>query len=158
MQLITLTAPDSHRERWDSKLLTNALEQLYGYLIDPNQDKSSELAQQVEELVGTDPSRVRNALVYAQSVRDELFPKLALISNNGERNMVRIYFLLRSLDKDLGISRGKRDRSADGNAMVATVRQVTDNNQQTIKGLAALAKLFVDGQLSYNNLEMTRNG
>lgn len=152
MQLITLTAPDGHRERWDSALLVNALDQLYSYLIDLNQDKISTLAQQVEEFVGNDPSRVRNALVYAQSVQDGLFHKLALISNNGERSMTRIFFLLRSLDKDTGIHRNIYDRPADDNPMIAVIQQVTNRDQRTIKGLAALAKLFVDGQLSYDSL------
>lgn len=157
MQLITLTAPDGHRECWEPCLAANALKQLYGYLINPEQDRVSELAQQVEEFVGNDPSRVRNALVYAQSVQDGLFHKLALISNNGERSMTRIFFLLRSLDKDTGIHRNIYDRPADDNPMIAVIQQVTNRDQRTIKGLAALAKLFVDGQLSYDSLGMNDN-
>lgn len=144
MQLITLTAPDGHRERWDSALLVNALDQLYSYLIDLNQDKISTLAQQVEEFVGNDPSRVRSALVYAQSVKDGTFQKLALISNNGERNMNRIFFLLRSLDQDSGIYRGEDGRSADDNDMIAMIRQVADDDRETIKSLAALAQLYIE--------------
>lgn len=158
MQLITLTAPDGHQERWDSKLLTKALKLLYRYLTHPDQGKVSELAQQVEEFVGNDPSQVRSALVYAQSVRDGLFPKLALISNNGERNMARIFFLLRSLDRNSGIHRGKSGRPTAGNDMIAMIRQVAGRDQKTIRGLAALAKLFIDGELSYISLGMTSNG
>lgn len=152
MQLITLTAPDGHRERWEPCLTVKALKSLYGYLINPEQDRVNELAQQVEEFVGNDPSRVHNALVYAQSVQDGLFHKLTLISNNGERSMTRIFFLLRSLDKDTGIHRNIYDRPADDNPMIAVIQQVTDHDQRTIKELAALAKLFVDGQLSYSSL------
>ena len=36
--------------------------------------------------------------------------------------------------------------------MIAVIQQVTNRDQRTIKGLAALAKLFVDGQLSYDSL------
>ena len=144
MQLITLTAPDGHRERWDSSLLVNALDQLYSYLIDLNQDKISTLAQQVEEFVGNDPSRVRGALVYAQSVKDGTFQKLALISNNGERSMNRIFFLLRSLDQDSGIYRSEDGRSVDDNDMITMIRQVAGHDQKTIKRLAALAQLYIE--------------
>lgn len=152
MQLITLTAADGHRECWEPCLAANALKQLYDYLINPDQDQVSELALQVEEFIGDDPDQVRDALVYAQSVQTGLFHKMALISNNGERSMTRIFFLLRSLDKDTGIHRSIHDRPADDNPMIAVIQQVTDHDQQTIKGLATLAKLFVDGQLSYESL------
>ena len=66
--------------------------------------------------------------------------------------MTRIFFLLRSLDKDTGIHRNIYDRPADDNPMIAVIQQVTNRDQRTIKGLAALAKLFVDGQLSYDSL------
>lgn len=144
MQLITLTAPDGHRERWDSALLVNALDQLYSYLIDLNQDKISTLAQQVEEFVGNDPSRVRSALVYAQSVKDGTFQKLALISNNGKRSMNRIFFLLRSLDQDSGTYRSEDGRSADDSDMIAMIRQVADDDRETIKSLAALAQVYIE--------------
>lgn len=144
MQLITLTAPDGHRERWDSSLLVNALDQLYSYLIDLNQDKISTLAQQVEEFVGNDPSRVRSALVYAQSVKDGTFQKLALISNNGKRSMNRIFFLLRSLDQDSGTYRSEDGRSADDSDMIAMIRQVADDDRETIKSLAALAQVYIE--------------
>ena len=144
MQLITLTAPDGHRERWDSALLVNALDQLYSYLIDLNQDKISTLAQQVEEFVGNDPSRVRGALVYAQSVKDGTFQKLALISNNGKRSMNRIFFLLRSLDQDSGTYRSEDGRSADDSDMIAMIRQVADDDRETIKSLAALAQVYIE--------------
>lgn len=132
-------------------MTVKALKLLYGYLINPEQDQVSELAQQVEEFVGNEPARVCNALVYAQSVQDGLFHKLALISNNGESSMARIFFLLRSLDKDTGIHRNIYDCPADDNPMIAVIQQVTNRDQRTIKGLAALAKLFVDGQLSYSS-------
>lgn len=144
MQLITLTAPDGHRERWDSALLVNALDQLYSYLIDLNQDKISTLAQQVEEFVGNDPSRVRSALVYAQSVKDGTFQKLALISNKGKRSMNRIFFLLRSLDQDSGTYRSEDGRSADDSDMIAMIRQVADDDRETIKSLAALAQVYIE--------------
>ena len=144
MQLITLTAPDGHRERWDSSLLVNALDQLYSYLIDLNQDKISTLAQQVEEFVGNDPSRVRSALVYAQSVKDGTFQKLALISNNGKRSMNRIFFLLRSLDQDSGTYRSEDGRSANDSDMIAMIRQVADDDRETIKSLAALAQVYIE--------------
>ena len=144
MQLITLTAPDGHRERWDSSLLVNALDQLYSYLIDLNQDKISTLAQQVEEFVGNDPSRVRSALVYAQAVKDGTFQKLALISNNGKRSMNRIFFLLRSLDQDSGTYRSEDGRSANDSDMIAMIRQVADDDRETIKSLAALAQVYIE--------------
>lgn len=143
MQLITLTAPDGHRERWGSALLVNALDRLYSYLVDLSQDKISTLAQQVEEFVGNDPSRVRSALVYAQSVKDGTFQKLALISNNGKRSMNRIFFLLRSLDQDSGTYRSEDGRSADDSDMIAMIRQVADDDRETIKSLAALAQVYI---------------
>ena len=144
MQLITLTAPDGHRERWEPCLAANALKQLYRYLINPDQATVSKLAQQVEEFAGNDPERVRNSLVYAQSVKDGTFQKLALISSNGKRSMNRIFFLLRSLDQDSGTYRSEDGRSADDSDMIAMIRQVADDDRETIKSLAALAQVYIE--------------
>lgn len=153
MQLVTLTAPDGHQERWEIGLLVHALTLLDSYLNNPEQEKPHELAKQVQELVGDEPVQVHTALIWAQSVQGGLFHKLALISNNGERSMARIFFILRSLDKSTGIHRSIGNRPASDNPLIAVIEQVSNKDQDTIKGLAALAKLYVDGQLRYDIVE-----
>lgn len=156
MQLITLTAPNGHSERWEPCLAVKALKLLYKYLSDPDQDTVNGLAMQVREFVGDDIQTVHSALVYAQSVQTGLFPKLALISNDGQRSMAQVYFTLKALDKSTPYHHGRQRPT--GVALLDTITEVTGNDQETIKGLEKLSKLFVDGQLSYDSLEMEGNG
>ena len=89
--------------------------------------------------------------MYAQSVQNGLFPKLALISNDGKRSMAQVYFTLKALDETTPYHHG--NQRPTGVELLDLITEVTGNDQETIKGLAKLAKLFVDGQLSYNSLE-----
>lgn len=151
MQLITFTAPDGHSERWEPCLAVEALKLLYHYLADPDQDTVNSLAMQVREFVGDDITTVHSVLVYAQSVQDGLFSKLALISNDGKRSMAQVYFTLKALDETTPYHHGNQ-RPAGGE-LPTLISEVTANDQDTIKGLERLSKLFVDGQLSYSSLE-----
>lgn len=151
MQLITFTAKDGHRERWEPRLAVKALKLLYNYLTNPDQDTVNDLAIQVRDFVGDDIKNVHNALVYAQSVQNGLFPKLALISNDGKRSMAQVYFTLKELDKTTPYYHG--NQRPTGGELPNLISEITGNDQKTIKGLAKLAKLFVDGQLSYDSLE-----
>lgn len=151
MQLITFTAKDGHRERWEPCLAVKALKLLYNYLTNPDQDTVNSLAVKVRYFVGDDIKNVHNALVYAQSVQNGLFPKLALISNDGKRSMAQVYFTLKELDKTTPYYHG--NQRPTGGELPDLIIEITGNDQKTIKGLAKLAKLFVNGQLSYDSLE-----
>lgn len=123
---------------------------LYKYLTDPDQESANDLAIKVRDFVGDDINTVRSALVYAQSVQAGLFPKLALISNDGKRSMAQVYFTLKALDKTTPYHHG--NQRPTGGELPDLISEVTDNNQNTIKGLEQLSKLFVDGVLSYDQL------
>lgn len=151
MQLITFTALDGHSERWEPCLAVKALKLLYKYLTDPDQETVNSLAMQVRDFVGDDIKTVHNALVYAQSVQTGLFPKLALINNDGKRSMAQVYFTLKALDETTPYHHG--NQRPTGGELPDLISEVTDNDQDTIKGLERLSKLFVDGQLSYASLE-----
>lgn len=151
MQLIKFTAPDGHSERWEPCLAAEALELLYNYLTDPDQDSINVLALQVRDFVGDDVKKVHAALVWAQSIQNGLFPKLALISNEGQRSMAQVYFTLKELDSKTPYHHGTQ--RPGGGALLEIITEVTNNDQDTIRELAQLAKLFVDGQLNYDSLE-----
>lgn len=151
MQLITLTAPNGHRERWEPCLAVHALELLYKYVSDPDGGHSeNELAKQIQPLVGTDPQTVYNALVYARAVDQGLFHKLAVLTNEDQRNIPRVYFLLRSMDDRSSKLVRKQEHNAQGNFTAAMIEQLTDGKQAQIQALTDLAKLFLDGVLEYS--------
>ena len=65
MQLVTLTAPYGHRERWDMKTTYLALLSWYSYLKDTeNSKKPTELATRISKFVGDDIKQVHTFLVY----------------------------------------------------------------------------------------------
>ena len=112
MQLVTLTAPDGHRERWDMKTTYLALLSWYSYLKDTENSKEpTELATRISKFVGDDIKQVRIFLIYLDGFNGDLYSKLSLL---------------------------------------------TSNDENTLKRLIRLTKLFVDGQLSYKNMEVCK--
>ena len=158
MQLITLTAPDGHREQWDINLTIHALKLLKRYLEDADGGHTiNPLAKQVEAFTGTDLTRVTNCLTYALAVKHNLFRKLQLLASDTAQ-LPRVYIMLREKDQTSPIKRNNSRRLAANQDLFTAIQQATNRDQQIIKELEALVKLFMDGQLSYPSLEMTSNG
>lgn len=158
MQLITLTAPDGHREQWDINLTIHALKLLKRYLEDADGGHAiNPLAKQVEVFTGTDLTRVTNCLTYALAIKHNLFYKLQLITND-ETQLPRVYIMLREMDQTSPIKRNNSRRLAANRDLFVSIQQATNRDQQIIKELEALVKLFMDGELSYPSLEMASNG
>lgn len=158
MQLITLTAPDGHQEQWDIDLTIHALRLLKRYLEDADGGHAiNPLAKQVEAFTGTDLTRVTNCLTYVLAVKHNLFRKLQLLASDTAQ-LPRVYIMLREMDQASPIKRNNSRRLATNQDLFTAIQQVTNQDQQTIKELEALVKLFMDGQLSYPSLEMTSNG
>lgn len=151
MQLITFTAPNGHRERWNPSLAAHALELLYKYVSDTDGGhRENELAKQIQPLVGTDPQKVYNTLVYARAVDQGLFHKLAVLTDEDQHNIPRVYFLLRSMDHRSSKLVHNHQHGKQGNFVVAMIEQLTGGEQAQIQALTDLAKLFLKGQLSYD--------
>lgn len=158
MQLITLTAPDGHREQWDINLTIHALKLLKRYLEDADGGHAiNPLAKQVEAFTGTDLTRVTNCLTYALAIKHNLFHKLQLVASDTAQ-LPRVYIMLREMDQASPIKRNNSRRLAANRDLFAAIQQVTNRDQQTIKELEALVKLFMDGELNYPSLEMASNG
>lgn len=153
MQLITLTAPDGHREKWDIDLTIHALRLLKRYLEDVDGGHAiNPLAKRVAVFTGNNLTRVKACLTYALAVKHNLFSKLQLITSD-KAQFPRVYIMLRELDRSSPIKRNDSKRLATNRELFAQIQQVVGNNQRTIKELAALIKLFMDGELSYTSLE-----
>lgn len=158
MQLITLTAPDGHREQWDINLTIHALKLLKRYLEDADGGHAiNPLAKQVEAFTGTDLTRVTNCLTYALAIKHNLFRKLQLVASDTAQ-LPRVYIMLREMDQASPIKRNNSRRLVANQDLFTAIQQVTNRDQQTIKELEALVKLFIDGELNYPSLEMTSNG
>ena len=158
MQLITLTAPDGHQEQWDIDLTIHALRLLKRYLEDVDGGHAINLlAKQVEAFTGTGLTRVTNCLTYALAIKHNLFYKLQLITND-ETELPRVYIMLREMDQTSPIKRNNSRRLAANRDLFVSIQQATNRDQQIIKELEALVKLFMDGELSYPSLEMASNG
>ncbi|MQB89676.1 hypothetical protein DN444_07100 [Lactobacillus reuteri] len=158
MQLITLTAPDGHREQWDINLTIHALKLLKRYLEDADGGHAiNPLAKQVEAFTGTDLTRVTNCLTYVLAVKHNLFRELQLVASDTAQ-LPRVYIMLREMDQASPIKRNNSRRLAINRDLFASIQQVTNRDQRTIKELEALVKLFMDGELNYPSLEMASNG
>lgn len=158
MQLITLTAPDGHREQWDINLTIHALKLLKSYLEDADGGHAiNPLAKQVEAFTGTDLTRVTDCLTYVLAVKHNLFRKLQLVASDTTQ-LPRVYIMLREMDQASPIKRNNSRRLAANQDLFTAIQQVTNRGQQTIKELEALVKLFMDGELNYPSLEIASNG
>lgn len=156
MQLVTLTAPDGHRERWDMKTTYLALLSWYSYLKDTeNSKKPTELATRIGKFVGDDIKQVHTFLVYLDGFNGDLYSKLSLLTSNDDKNTTRLYFIMKSLNNPNYLAHNKREER-ERQKIVERIERVTNNDVEMLKRLIALTKLFVDGQLSYKNMEVCK--
>ena len=156
MQLVTLTAPDGHRERWDTKTTYLALLSWYSYLKDTENSKEpTELATRISKFVGDDIKQVRTFLIYLDGFNDDLYSKLSLLTHNSTKSTVQLYFIMKSINNHDYLSHNKK-KERERQKIVERIEQVTSNDENTLKRLIALTKLFVDGQLSYKNMEVCK--
>ncbi|MCH5384990.1 hypothetical protein DKZ23_10200 [Limosilactobacillus reuteri] len=150
MQLVTLTAPDGHRERWDVK--TAYL--WYSYLKDTDNAKEpTALATRIGEFVGDDIKQVRTFLIYLDGFNDDLYSKLSLLTHNSTKSTVQLYFIMKSINNHDYLSHNKK-KEREREKIIDRIEQVTGNDEKMLKRLIRLTKLFVDGQLSYKNMEV----
>ena len=153
MQLVTLTAPDGHQERWDFKTTYLALLNWYQYLKDTENAKApTEIATRIGEFVGDDINQVHTLLVYLDGFNDDLYSKLSMLTKNDNKNTVRLYFIMKSIGNPSYLTHNK-EIERDRQKIVNRIKQVTNNDSKTLNRLTELTKLFVDGQLSYKHLE-----
>ena len=156
MQLVTLTAPDGHRERWDMKTTYLALLSWYSYLKDTDNAKEpTELATRISKFVGGDIKQVHTFLVYLDGFNGDLYSKLSLLTNNDDKNTTRLYFIMKSLNNPNYLAHNKK-KERERQRIVERIEQATNNDDKTLKRLIQLTKLFVDGQLSYKNMEVCK--
>ena len=156
MQLVTLTAPDGHRERWDMETTYLALLSWYSYLKDTeNSKKPTELATRISKFVGDDIKQVHTFLVYLDGFNGDLYSKLSLLTNNDDKNTTRLYFIMKSLNNPNYLAHNRK-KERERQRIVERIEQATNNDDKTFKRLIQLTKLFVDGQLSYKNMEVCK--
>lgn len=156
MQLVTLTAPDGHRERWDMKTTYLALLSWYSYLKDTDNAKEpTALATRIGEFVGDDIKQVRTFLIYLDGFNDDLYSKLSLLTHNSTKSTVQLYFIMKSINNHDYLSHNKK-KEREREKIIDRIEQVTSNDENTLKRLIRLTKLFVDGQLSYKNMEVCK--
>lgn len=154
MQLVTLTAPDGHRERWDITTTYLALQSWYSYLKDTENSKEpTELATRISKFVGDDIKQVRTFLIYLDGFNDDLYSKLSLLTHNSTKSTVQLYFIMKSINNHDYLSHNKK-KEWEREKIIDRIEQVTNNDDEMLKRLIRLTKLFVDGQLSYKNMEV----
>lgn len=152
MQLVTLTAPDGHKEHWDMKTTYLALLSWYSYLKDTENSKEpTELATRISKFVGDDIKQVRTFLIYLDGFNDDLYSKLSLLTHNSTKSTVQLYFIMKSINNHDYLSHNKK-KEREREKIIDRIEQVTSNDENTLKRLIRLTKLFVDGQLSYKNM------
>ena len=156
MQLVTLTAPNGHREHWDIKTTYLALLSWYSYLKDTENSKEpTELATRISKFVGDDIKQVHTFLVYLDGFNDDLYSKLSLLTHNSTKSTVQLYFIMKSINNHDYLSHNKK-KEREREKIIDRIEQVTSNDENTLKRLIRLTKLFVDGQLSYKNMEVCK--
>lgn len=153
MQLVTLTAPDGNKERWDMKTTYLALLSWYSYLKDTENSKEpAELATRISKFVGDDIKQVHTFLVYLDGFNGDLYSKLSLLTGNDDKNTTRLYFIMKSINNHDYLSHNKK-KERERQRIVERIEQVTNNDDKTLKRLIQLTKLFVNGQLHYSKIK-----
>lgn len=153
MQLVTLTAPDGHKERWDFKTTYLALLNWYQYLKDvDNAKEPSKLGTRISKFVGDDIKKVYVLLTYLDGFNGDLYSKLSLLSRNSDVKTTRLYFIMKSIGNDDYLPHNK-EHEPERQQLINRIKQVTHNDLETLRRLTEIIKLFVDGQLHYSNLE-----
>ena len=153
MQLVTLTAPDGHKERWDFKTTFLALLNWYQYLKDvDNAKEPNELGTRISKFVGDDIKQVHMYLTYLDGFNGDLYSMLSLLSHNSNKSTVQLYFIMKSINKSDYLTHNK-EQEPERQQLINRIKQVTNNDQETLRRLTELTKLFVDGQLHYSKLK-----
>lgn len=153
MQLVTLTAPDGHQERWDFKTTYLALLSWYSYLNDPDNGKEpTSIAKRIGEFVGDDVKQVHTYLIYLDGFNGDLYSKLSMLTHNSTESTVRLYFIMKSINNPTYIPHSKQ-QEPERQQLINRIKQVTNNDPETLRRLTELTKLFVDGQLHYSKLK-----
>lgn len=153
MQLVTLTAPDGHQERWDFKTTYLSLLTWYQYLKDvDNAKEPNDLGTRISKFVGDDINQVHTLLIYLDGFNDNLYSKLSMLTKNDNKNTVRLYFIMKSINNPHYL-RHNKEQEPERQQLINRIKQVTNNDSKTLNRLTELTKLFVDGQLSYKHLE-----
>ena len=153
MQLVTLTAPDGHRERWDMKTTYLALLSWYSYLKDTDNAKEpTKIAKQIGKFVGDDIKQVHMYLVYLDGFNGDLYSKLSLLAHNSNKSTVQLYFVMKSINNTDYLPHSKQ-KERQRQKTIERINQITNNDPETLKRLTELTKLFVDGQLHYSKLK-----
>lgn len=153
MQLVTLTAPDGHQERWDFKTTYISLLNWYQYLKDvDNAKEPNELGTRISKFIGDDIKQVHMYLTYLDGFNGDLYSMLSLLSHNSNKSTVQLYFIMKSIGNNDYLSHNK-EHEPERQQLINRIKQVTNNDQETLKRLTELTKLFVNGQLHYSNME-----
>ena len=153
MQLVTLTAPDGHKERWDFKTTYLALLSWYSYLKDTDNAKEpTRIAKLISKFVGNDITQVHMLLTYLEGFNNNLYSKLSLLMHDNSKSMVQLYFIMKSIGNDDYLPHNK-EHEPERQQLINRIKQVTNNDQETLRRLTELTKLFVNGQLHYSKLE-----
>lgn len=153
MQLVTLTAPDGHQERWDFKTTCLALLSWYSYLKDTDNAKEpTRIAKLISKFVGNDITQVHMLLTYLEGFNNNLYSKLSLLMHDSSKSMVQLYFIMKSIGNDDYLPHNK-EHEPERQQLINRIKQVTNNDQETLRRLTELTKLFVDGQLHYSKLK-----
>lgn len=153
MQLVTLTAPDGHRERWDFKTTYLALLNWYQYLKDvDNAKEPSELGTRISKFVGDDIKQVHMYLTYLDGFNCDLYSKLSMLTHNSTESTVRLYFIMKSINNTDYLPHSKQ-KERQRQKTIEHINQITNNDPETLKRLTELTKLFVNGQLHYSDME-----
>ena len=153
MQLVTLTAPDGHRERWDMKTTYLALLSWYSYLKDTDNAKEpTKIAKQIGKFVGDDIKQVHMYLVYLDGFNGDLYSKLSLLAHNSNKSTVQLYFVMKSINNTDYLPHSKQ-KERQRQKTIERINQITNNDPETLRRLTELTKLFVDGQLHYSKLK-----
>ena len=153
MQLVTLTAPDGHKERWDFKTTYLALLSWYSYLKDTDNAKEpTRIAKLISKFVGNDITQVHMLLTYLDGFNDDLYSKLSMLTHNSTESTVRLYFIMKSIGNDDYLPHNKEHEPAR-QQLINRIKQKTNNDPETLRRLTELTKLFVDGQLHYSKLK-----
>lgn len=99
--------------------------------------------------------QVHTFLVYLDSFNGDLYSKLSLLTSNDDKNTTRLYFIMKSLNNPNYLAHNRK-KERERQKIVERIEQVTNNDDKALKRLIQLTKLFVDGQLSYKNMEVCK--
>lgn len=116
MQLVILTAPDGHRERWDFQTTYLALLSWYSYLKDTDNAKEpTNTAKLISKFVGDDIKQVHMYLVYLDGFNDGLYSKLSLLAHNSNKSTVQLYLVMKSIGNNDYLPTTRNRNQSDSN-------------------------------------------